>query len=281
MGTCSPPTTEPSTMSISASSKRVPRHGLLLSRRVLHLNLRMVSSSSSSSKNARVAGGNESRISHPPPPRPPRPETSLPNLRPTVILSTTTVPATVYIPRSACLPRTPKVVSFSEDVFAALPARLRPQNDEREVEYHNKFTQDIWRESSNDLQCVSMFPTRPQDARIGHGYMQRQNERNSSSEVCYTPYASSSCLGTSFTSYCREQKHLEFSCPAFNDASIAEPEQYDRRREIDQESCRLKPLQDWIARNRRLLWMTGVVGFILVASSAITGAILWKLTTCK
>lgn len=245
----------------------------------------LIFSSPPSSGGVAATVGRESNASPPPPPRPPRPKTSLPNLRPTVILSPIAVPPTAYLPSPACSPHARKTISFSEDVFAALPAGLRPRHADADTKEHDIVPPETWQEFHNDLPCFERCPTQPQQEHGGHGYTQRQmGPHRGSSEIYYTPYASSSCLGTSLTSYGREQKHLEFSSSTFNvAASRSLPEQVDvPRSELDQGSAAgLSPLQARIAGHRRVLWIVGVVVVVLVASSAVTGAIIWRLTTCE
>lgn len=281
---------EPPWITVSPSSKKKRKEKVMWYRLPLPLSKPYLKSLifSSSPPSGRVAAtvDRESNASHPPPPRPPRPKTSLPNLRPTVTLSPIAVPPTVYIPSPACSPHARKTISFSEDVFAALPAGLRPQHTDTGTKEHDIVPQELWQEFHNDLPCFERCPTQPQQAYGGHhGYIQRQMEQHrGSSEIFYSPYASSSCLGTSLTSYCREQKHLEFSSSTFNvAASRSLPEQGDvPGSELAQGSTAgLSPLQAWIAGHRRLLWIVGVIVVVLMASSAVTGAIIWKLTTCE
>jgi hypothetical protein len=275
MGTCSLALTD----SPSVSSKRVMWNRFQLPFRLAHTKSSTFSSSSSS--DTVTAPESRQPCTLPPPPRPPRPKTCLPNLRPTVILSPSALPAKVYMPSYGCSLKSPKTISFSDDVFAALPAGHGPHHADADPEVQDISSRNIWDEFTSDLLYPSSYPKLPRPAQIGHGYIQRQDENSGPSAIVHSPYASSSCLGTSLTSYCQEPKHLEFSSSTCANASRNPPDRDNPENEQNPGGYNLTALQVWFPRYRRFIWILGAIVFVLVASSAITGAIIWRLTTCK
>lgn len=219
--------------------------------------------------------------SPPAPPRPPRPMTSLPNLRPTVILSPIAIPATAYIPSSGSGLNSRKPVSFSDDVFAALPGCFGKLHSYAGAEAQDIGSQHFRKEFKTDVSYASRENKSATQVQIGHGYIQRQDGNVGPSAMVPSPYASSSCLGTSLTSYCQEHKYLEFSLSTFANTSRTSPDEDIPTSEQNPGNTSLVPLRDWVSRYRRALWMLGTILFVLVASSAIITAIIWKLTTCE
>ena len=217
----------------------------------------------------------------PAPPRPPRPMTSLQNLRPTVILSPIAIPATAYLPFSSPSRNSGKAVSFSDDVFAALPGCFGQHHSYAHTEAQNVISQHVQEEFNTDTLYSSKPTKSPTRVQIGHAYIQQRDGNSSPSEIVPSTYASSSCLGTSLTSYCREQKPLEFALPTSAISSRDLTEEDTPRSEQTPGNKRLTLLRVWISRYRRTLWMLGTIFGVLVASSAIIAAIIWKLTTCE
>lgn len=267
-----------STDSPSVSSKKVIWNGLQLPFRRPD---KKSSTLSSSSSDVVTSLGSREPCTLPRPPRPPRPKTSLPNLRPTVILSPSVVPAKDCMPSFGCPLNTPRTISFSEDVFAALPASHGLRHADVDPKVKDIRSQNIWDEFTSDLLHPSSYLTLPQPAQIGHGYIQRQDENSGPLVMVHSPYASSRCLGTSLTSYCQEPKHLEFSSSTFAIASRNPPDRDNPENEHAQVDYNLTSLQAWFRRYRRFIWILGTILVILVASSVITGAIIWRLTTCE
>lgn len=236
-------------------------------------------------------------ISLQPPVRPPRPKTSLPNLRPVTILSPITVPPPVYhLPMPDCSAALRKTVSFSEDVFAALPSYLGLDNEinsgaespsakasrlecggkgGKTSNRTGRTRRPQLRVKINDIGC--------HQGHQGHGL--EKNNGSGPSMSPHSPYASSSILGTSMTcGYYQERKQPECSSwiPAASSANQDSPEQgHPEDNGEDFKEGTFTPWQAWLCRHRRILWMVGTIVFVLAAASSVTGAVLWRLTTCR
>ncbi|OCT52786.1 hypothetical protein CLCR_10584 [Cladophialophora carrionii] len=208
-----------------------------------------------------------------PPPRPPRPKTSLPNMRPTVILS----PQAISRP---CILRLPTPnhsdhrYRFSEDVFASLQEHLGLRADGMSSPNVNAGhltprSLHVRTEESRALRAMdsferAIFQSRPANSPADF------NPAASSTPLASTPVAipkphvlddiSSSYSPTKAEVMSAESDTVYEEIRAGNLGSTV------------QGRLRLK-------QHRRLLCMLATVLFVIVAATAIAGGVIWKLTT--
>ncbi|KAI1619576.1 hypothetical protein EDD37DRAFT_214064 [Exophiala viscosa] len=180
-----------------------------------------------------------------PPQRPPRPKISLPNMRPTIVLSPLAIPACIYR-----LPPSTQSITAIEDSFV------------REV-------LAAWSHHV-EMQSLSMKPSSPTGPHLSssqaptkHAFACNRTVSLDDRSVVTskTAQSGSTCMGSAWT--CHVKGRNGGGCTSDMECV---------QRYID--TCPLS----WLGRNRRLIWMLATLCFVVVSAAAIAGGIIWRLT---
>ena len=226
-----------------------------------------------------------------PPIRPPRPKTSLPNLRPKIILSPIATPPPVYqLPCSTSWTRTKdeNELTFTEDVFAALHPYMPRTSylntalwdleagkhllDERTPKQMLFSRPDLNMSNDGDISCSDLDLSIP-------------ISRSRAPSSCGSDVASNARGGGTYRypedrhisswRFEEEESACTYTAPP---TSRGDHESLNPQHMTDALQCKATRWQLWLDRYRRQVWMVLTISVVLGAAAAITGGIMWKLT---
>ena len=180
-----------------------------------------------------------------PPPRPPRPKISLPNMRPTIILSPLAIQACTYR-----LPPPTQSIKANEDSFVQEVLASYSQHVEMQMPTGKALSPYSLHHSS------SHSPAKQALACDRTVCLDDQSVLTSKSA-----HSESTCIGSAWTSPIKEREGRPYT----SDMESAQS---------DNDACS----PSWLCRNRKFLWMLATLCFVLASTAAIAGGIIWRLT---